>query len=642
MIRIIGMENNNLWGSFPSDMGYWLPNLEQIFLRSNNLSGPLPHSISNSSKLTVIQISQNKLSGFLPTDSLGTLSFLDCLNLYSNNFKTRSISSLIDSLVNCRNLTHLDLSDNPLNGFVPISFGNLSTSIKRIHLSNCKIKGNIPNSIGNLTSLYLLNMNGNHLTGSIPSSIQYMNSLQTLNLGDNKLSDRIGLVNLCRLASLFEVHLSQNQISGSIPECLGNVTSLRKLFLGSNLLDSNIPTQFWNLKYLLILNLSSNSLTGSSLPLEFGDLKAITIVDLSMNRISGGIPTSIGGLQSLQYLNLKGNKLEGSIPESVGMILSLESLDLSHNNLSGTIPRSLQKLQSLKYFNVSFNHLSGEIPSGGPFENFTSASFYSNDELCGGIIIRFHVPLCHSTRSADTKKKLVILLVSLIAVGAIMGAIALGFVYLKYRKKDKVPRKMDLSSLGTQDRISYYELLQATEGYSESNLLGTGSYGSVYKGVLNNGRIIAIKVFNVNQENAFKSFEAECQVLRELHHRNLIKVIGSCSNLDFKALVLEFMPNGNLDTWLHCPNYFLNIMQRLNVMIDVASALYYLHFGYSTPVVHCDLKPSNVLLDKDMVAHISDFGISKLLGQEESMTHTQTLATLGYIAPGENFLSLLL
>ncbi|XP_047967287.1 probable LRR receptor-like serine/threonine-protein kinase At3g47570 [Salvia hispanica] len=93
------------------------------------------------------------------------------------------------------------------------------------------------------------------------------------------------------------------------------------------------------------------------------------------------------------------------------------------------------------------------------------------------------------------------------------------------------------------------------------------------------------------------------------------------------------MPNGNLKKWLYCHNYFLNFMERLNIMIDVASALEYLHSGYSTPIVHSGLKPSNVLLDEDMVARVSDFGIAKFLCNGDSMVLTNTLGTLGYIAP---------
>uniref|UniRef100_M1CNX7 non-specific serine/threonine protein kinase n=1 Tax=Solanum tuberosum TaxID=4113 RepID=M1CNX7_SOLTU len=152
--------------------------------------------------------------------------------------------------------------------------------------------------------------------------------------------------------------------------------------------------------------------------------------------------------------------------------------------------------------------------------------------------------------------------------------------------------------------------------------------------VQRSGTSIAVKVFNLQVEAAFKSFDTECEVLRNLQHRNLVKVITSCSNLDFKALVLKYMPDESLEKYLYSHNYFLDIRQTLSIMIDVACALEYLHYGCSLPMIHCDLKPSNVLLDEDMVAHLSDFGISKLLSEDESDLYTKTLATFGYIAPG--------
>jgi LRR receptor-like serine/threonine-protein kinase FLS2 len=107
--------------------------------------------------------------------------------------------------------------------------------------------------------------------------------------------------------------------------------------------------------------------------------------------------------------------------------------------------------------------------------------------------------------------------------------------------------------------------------------------------------------------------------------------------MDFKAFVLEYMPNGNLEKWLYSQYHCLSILQRQNIMIDVASTLEYLHYGYSTPIVHCDLKPTNILLDEDMVAHVANFGIAKLLGDGDSMMRTMTLATIGYMAPGDIF-----
>ncbi|XP_062020571.1 probable LRR receptor-like serine/threonine-protein kinase At3g47570 [Rosa rugosa] len=182
-------------------------------------------------------------------------------------------------------------------------------------------------------------------------------------------------------------------------------------------------------------------------------------------------------------------------------------------------------------------------------------------------------------------------------------------------------------------RVSYQELLRATNGFNESNLLGIGGFGLVYKGTFPDETDVAIKVFNLDLEGAFASFEVECEMLSNVRHRNLVKVISCCSQIDFKGLVLNYMPNGSLEKWLYSQNSSLDLVQRLDIMIDVASALEYLYHDYEVPIVHCDLKPSNILLDDDMVAHVADFGIAKLLGGRDSMTQTMTLATIGYIAP---------
>lgn len=181
--------------------------------------------------------------------------------------------------------------------------------------------------------------------------------------------------------------------------------------------------------------------------------------------------------------------------------------------------------------------------------------------------------------------------------------------------------------------ISYQELCRATDNFSESNFLGQGSSGSVYKGVLANQTIIAVKLLNLQHETALKSFDSECKALRYIRQRNLVKVITTCSNHDIRALVLEYMPNGSLENWLHSKKNQLGLLQRISIMVDVASALEYLHNGLKKPVIHCDVKPSNILLDEEMVGHLADFGIAKILLEDKEATQTRTLGTLGYIAP---------
>ncbi|XP_044476884.1 receptor kinase-like protein Xa21 [Mangifera indica] len=235
------------------------------------------------------------------------------------------------------------------------------------------------------------------------------------------------------------------------------------------------------------------------------------------------------------------------------------------------------------------------------------------------------------------RSKVLVMKYILLSVLSILIAVIVTFFFIRchYKRKRSLVDRVDLLPLATWRRTSYLEIQQATDGFSECNLLGIGSFGSVFKGMISNGTIVAIKVFHLQVERVLKSFDSECEVLRNIRYRNLIKVLSSCCNTDFKALILEFMPNGSLEKWLYSHNYFLDMLRRLNIMIDVASALEYLHHDYSTLVIHCDLKPQNILLDEDMVAHVSDFSIAKLLDEGDSKTQTLTLATLGYMAPGD-------
>ncbi|XP_058224535.1 probable LRR receptor-like serine/threonine-protein kinase At3g47570 [Rhododendron vialii] len=202
-------------------------------------------------------------------------------------------------------------------------------------------------------------------------------------------------------------------------------------------------------------------------------------------------------------------------------------------------------------------------------------------------------------------------------------------------------------------KLSYAELHQATNGFSFDNLIGKGKYGSVLKGILDStGQTIAVKVLKLQERGGNRSFQAECEALKNIRHRNLVKIITSCSSIDFKcndfkALVFEFMENGSLDNWLY-PECLheqrgtasLNLIQRLNIAIDVASALDYLHYHCEVAIIHRDLKPSNVLLDGDFCAHVSVFGLAKILlpttcesNNQQQSSSTAIGGTIGYVAP---------
>ncbi|KAL3641351.1 hypothetical protein CASFOL_016319 [Castilleja foliolosa] len=631
-LKLLDLSYNQFSGNlvFPRNL-----NLEELYLASNQLSGKIPSSIANASTLTNLVLALNSFSGSIP--NFGNLRFLQILLLWNNSLTGQDSPNqeleFLTSLTNCRLLKYLDISGNPLYGILPPSIGNLSASLQVLDAYKCKINGLIPSTIGNLSNLKSIILDGNQLTGTIPLTIGNLNQLGRLDLSGNGLQGYIP-TDLCRLSNIVELYLNNNNLTGPIPDCLGDVKSLRYIYFYSNKLNSTIPSGFWNLKDLLFLNLSSNYLTGN-LSSQITSLKVINELDLSHNQLSGGIPGSIDGCQSLEFLSLSNNKFEGSIPPSLGNIRSLIRLDFSRNNLSGTIPESLEDLKLLQYFNVTYNSLEGQIPTGGPFRNFTARSFFNNSALCGET--KFQVPHCINKDIRKSRLKKVDRLMKYVMPPFILVIILAAIIVLlliRRRKSKSVPVAVDnCPGVVAWRRISYIELVRGTNDFSETNLLGKGGFGSVFKGILSDGLNVAVKVFNLQLERVVRSFDTECEVLTNVRHRNLVQVIGCCSNPDFKALILEYMPNGSLEKWLHTENYCLALIQRLQIAIDIASALEYLHHGHTFPIVHCDIKPSNVLLDEDMVAHLADFGISKLFADGETMVQTKTLATIGYAAP---------
>ncbi|KAL7193783.1 hypothetical protein ACSBR2_025416 [Camellia fascicularis] len=627
---VINLNRNAFSENLPTTTGLWLPNLEILELEDNLLVGEIPSYLSNSTKLTWLLLPRNLFTGPIPK-SLGNLNLIERLKLEGNQLTTEPGStqlSFITALTNCTSLQKLFVGENKFSGTIPNSIGNFSMSLQVLDVSECQLMGQIPKEIGSLRNLYELSLAGSNLNGNIPSTIGGMEGLQRLDLSANNFHGSIPS-EICLLRNLFEIYLPENKLSGSIPSCITKLSSLQVMDISSNKLTL-IPSSLWKSENLRLLNLSFNSLNGSLEP--HNALKVLESMDLSWNRISGNIPRNIGSFQRLTSLNLSRNSFSGPIPNSMGNLVALDFLDLSLNNLSGPIPKSLKALSHLEFLNLSCNKLSGEIPSKGPFTNLTTLSFIGNKELCGNPILQVQPCANQSSQRLRTKDVLLRYIVPAIALLVIFSSLLL--IVKRHRRKNvRSQHSNDLFATIEHKKISYQELQRATTNFCEANLLGVGSYGSVYKGILSDGTIVAIKILNLQVEGAFRSFDTECEVLRTTRHRNLVRVITTCSNPELRALVLQYMSNGSLDKWLYSHNYCLNLFQRVSIMIDVALALEYLHDGQSEPVVHCDLKPSNVLLDEDMIAHVADFGIAKILAENKTAAQTNTLGTLGYIAP---------
>ncbi|GJM85623.1 hypothetical protein PR202_ga02091 [Eleusine coracana subsp. coracana] len=306
-------------------------------------------------------------------------------------------------------------------------------------------------------------------------------------------------------------------------------------------------------------------------------------------------------------------------------------------------------MSRLIQLNLSSNNFTGEVPDFGVFSNLSAISIHGNSNLCGGIS-ELHLPHC-SFESPKKKKKIPVVPIVVPVIATI--CILLFLYFLLTWNKKRSTDSPSVTPMTGHPQLAYWQLVRATDGFSSANLLGAGTFGSVYKGKLEdseeNADMVAVKVLKLQIPGAVKSFVAECDAMKNIRHRNLVRIITACSSIDskgddFKAIVLEYMPNGNLEHWLHprandqLAERKLSLPQRVDILFDVAYALDYLHFHGLAPIVHCDLKPSNVLLDNNMVAHVGDFGLARILSEGCTSFQMATNSagfrgTIGYAPP---------
>ncbi|CAI0438697.1 unnamed protein product [Linum tenue] len=638
---------NQLQGTLPAELGNVWPNLAELNIGQNRFTGAIPASLANASNLERLTITDNGISGTLP--SFEKLQKLWWLSISYNLLGTGEAGDLdfISSVSNLSSLQLVSLGFNNFGGSLPESVVNF-TEVSSLRMKGNKITGRMPRGMSNLKKLEWLELSNNQFSGSVPEEIGELGGyLKRLYLQGNRFSEGRIPSSFGNLTQLTHLDMEQSSIQGEIPSSLGNCRSLLWLNLNGNNLTGEIPGEILSIESLTIyLGLAENRLTGS-LPRQVGTLKNLGVLNVSHNLLSGEIPASLGSCVLLEALVLQNNSFQGVIPSSLSSLKGIQLMDLANNNFTGEIPQFLGSFRSLTTLNLSFNRFHGRVPDEGLFRNSTAASVTGNGELCGGIS-ELHLPPCTINKKAKR------LSVEIIAASIFVTLALFSYVLflLCIKRKNRVDPDAE-SSASPFPQVSYHSLRKATEEFSPRNLVGTGSFGCVYKGIdPKDGKIIAVKVLNLLHPAASKSFRVECEVLRTVRHRNLLKLLTSCSSIDtegneFKALVYEFMPNGSLDEWLHhdqaseieAEKKQLNLIERLNVAIDVASALEYLHHGLDTPIVHCDLKPNNVLLNHEMTGVVGDFGLARLFPEAKAII-SRTMSssfgvrgTIGYTAP---------
>ncbi|WJX56124.1 LRR receptor-like serine/threonine-protein kinase FEI 1 [Trifolium repens] len=396
------------------------------------------------------------------------------------------------------------------------------------------------------------------------------------------------------------------------------------------------------------LILSSHNLIGTLSP-DLGKLEHLKVIDLHYNNLYGMIPPELGNCTELQGIFLQRNYIVGMIPSEIGNLSQLQNLDISDNLLTGNIPVSIGKLYNLKNFNVSTNYLVGPIPSDGVLANFTGSSFAGNPGLCG-VQIESRCkddgsPGKISPDQQNGKKNNSARL--LISASATVGALLLValmcfwgcFLYKKFGKNDRVSLAMDVgpgaSIVMFHGDLPYSskDIIKKLETLNEEHIIGVGGFGTVYKLAMDDGNVFALKRIVKLNEGFDRFFERELAILGSIKHRYLVNLRGYCNSPTSKLLIYDYLPGGSLDEVLHERSEQLDWDSRLNIIMGAAKGLAYLHHDCSPRIVHRDIKSSNILLDGKLDARVSDFGLAKLLEDEESHITTIVAGTFGYLAP---------
>ncbi|KAM4098474.1 hypothetical protein ACJW30_07G080100 [Castanea mollissima] len=642
--------------TFPVEV-FKLEKLYWLYLSNCSLTGQIPEGLGNLTQLINLELSCNQLTGEIPGD-IGKL----------------------------KNLWQLELYSNSLTGKLPVGFGNL-TSLVNLDMSRNNLQGNIseftgeiPEEIGELKNLSNLSLYRNKFTGPLPQKLGSLGGIFYIDVAENFLTGPIP-PDMCKNGIMDAMIVMQNKFTGGIPESYANCMSLRRVRVNNNSLSGVVPAGIWSLPNLSMFDLSMNQFEGpvasnvgnakslaqlflnnnrfsGELPLAISEASSLVSIKLSSNQFSGQIPETIGGLKKLGSIYLDENMFSGYIPDSLGSCDSLSEINLSGNKLSGNIPASLGHLPNLNSLNflssltlslldLSNNQLVGHIPDSLSILAF-STSFNGNPGLCSQNLKNFQP--CSSGSSPRSQHGT---MVSGLIAGAVILLLALVCcLCVKLRRKNlDSPLKPNSWDMKPYHILTFTEK-EIIDGIKKENQIGKGGSGNVYRVELTDGKELAVKHIWISDSGDRKNwqsssamltkrnirsaeYEAEVATLSSVRHINVVKLFCSITSEDSNLLVYEYLPNGSLWDRLHnCSRKMeMGWEVRYEIALGAARGLEYLHHGCDRPVIHRDVKSSNILLDGDWKPKIADFGLAKIV-QATGGDWTHVIAgTLGYMAP---------
>ncbi|KAF8689320.1 hypothetical protein HU200_042117 [Digitaria exilis] len=660
-LRVADLSSNKISGDLPAEL--CSPDgtaaLEELRMPDNMVTGAIPPGLANCSRLRVIDFSINYLRGSIPPE-LGQLRDLEKLVMWFNGLEGRIPSELGQ----CQSLKTLILNNNFIGGDIPIELFNC-TGLEWVSLTSNRITGTIRPEFGRLTRLAVLQLGNNTLEGVIPKELGNCSSLMWLDLNSNRLTGEIPR----RLGRQLGSTPLSGILSGNTLAFVRNVGNSCK-GVGGLLEFAGIRPE----RLLQIPTLKSCDFTrlysGAAVS-GWTRYQTLEYLDLSYNALSGDIPEEFGDMVVLQVLDLARNNLTGRIPASLGRLRNLGVFDVSHNALSGGIPDSFSNLSFLVQIDVSDNNLSGEIPQRGQLSTLPASQYTGNPGLCGMPLLPCGQPpratassvLAETDAGSRTGRHAMWgVILAVLGAGVVACGVAAACVVMARARRKEAREARMLSSLqdGTRTatiwklgkaekealsinvatfqrqlrRLTFTQLIEATNGFSAGSLVGSGGFGEVFKATLKDGSCVAIKKLIHLSYQGDREFTAEMETLGKIKHRNLVPLLGYCKIGEERLLVYEYMTHGSLEDALHGRAIRLPWERRRRVARGAARGLCFLHHNCIPHIIHRDMKSSNVLLDGDMEARVADFGMARLISALDTHLSVSTLAgTPGYVPP---------
>lgn len=679
-------------GPIPDTIGF-LPQLTYLSLNSNGFTGSIPSSLGNLDNLYWLDLADNSLTGTIPV-STGTTPGLDLLvnakhfHLGFNQLSGQIPPELFSSGMN---LIHILLESNKLTGSIPSTLG-LVTSLEVVRLDNNSLAGTVPSNINNLTRVSEMYLSNNGLTGPLPN-LTRMDRLTYLDMSNNTFDDTDFPLWFSTLQSLTTLVMEKTQLTGHIPSDFFSLSNLQTLDARNNKLNGTLDIGASSINQLSLIDLRENQISGftkragvekvgvilvdNPVCQETGVTESYCSVPQTESSYSTPLNNCVASscfanqtsspnckcafpytgllqFRAPSFSNLENSTyytaLEKSLMDSFKLHqLPVDSVNLSHPRKDPSTYLVLN-LQVFPFGQDRFNRtgissigfaLSNQTFKPplqfGPFFFIGDAYLYFADEVTG------------SKKSSNTG-----VIIGAAAGGSVLLLLLLGAGLYAHRQKKRAERATEHNnpfahwesnkSIGGVPQLkgarnfSFEELRKYSNNFSETNDIGSGGYGNVYRGVLPTGELIAIKRAQQGSMQGGLEFKTEIELLSRVHHKNVVSLIGFCFDRGEQMLVYEFVPNGSLMESLSGKTGIrLDWVRRLKVALGAARGLAYLHELANPPIIHRDIKSSNILLDERLNAKVADFGLSKPMGDSETghLTHvtTQVKGTMGYMDP---------